>query len=457
MLLRSRLVAWVIVALLTSLALGGAVVLVNAKRSVRNEMRAALEVGRQTIDAGLRDIGRHTGLQREIDSKAGPRRVVEALIAPFKGGRHLRVLAIGRDLNLRIDPVRAHPPFRQAPAWFAWLVGVEPQAARVPLTIAGRSLGTVVIETDPTNELLEAWTELSSGFLVLMLFCGLTVGVIYLFTGRALRPLDRLALALEQVGRGDYETLRIGGRLTPELARLRDSFNLMAARLAAADANNRRLTEQMSTLQEEERSDLARDLHDEVGPLLFAIGVDVGTMMRLVSESGSDGLVAPLRSIAEAAQQLQRHVRGMLGRLRPIALAEFGLAEALHGLVGFWRRRQPEIEFRCVVAAGCDGLRAGLDMTVYRVVQECLNNAVRHGRPTTIAIEVAHNAADDEISVAVTDDGRGLPDEAAPGYGLIGMAERVRAAGGRLTLANRPAGGLAVRAALPCARPEAVS
>jgi two-component system, NarL family, sensor histidine kinase UhpB len=443
MLLRSRLIALVIVALSTSLVLGGVVVLLNATRSVRNEMHAALEVGRQTIDAGLHDI----------DSRASPRRDIETLIAPFKDNRHLRILVTGHDFDLRVDPVRERSPFGAAPAWFVRLIGVAPGADRVPLTVAGRSLGAVVIETDPANEILEVWSELSGGFVVLALFCGLTVGFIYLFTGRALRPLDRLSQALEQVGRGDYETLRIGGRLTPELARLRDSFNRMAVRLAATDADNRRLTEQVLTLQEEERNDLARDLHDEVGPLLFAISVDVATMTRLLDEGRSAALAAPLRSIADAAQQLQRHVRGMLGRLRPIRLAEFGLAEALHGLVGFWRRRQPEIGFRCAVSPGCDALAGGLDTIIYRVVQECLNNAVRHGRPRMIAVTVALNAAGDEISVEVADDGPGLPNAAAPGYGLIGMAERVRAAGGRLTLANQPAGGLAVRAALP--RPQA--
>jgi two-component system, NarL family, sensor histidine kinase UhpB len=451
MLLRSRLIALVVVALSTSLTLGGVIVVVNATHSVRNEMRAALDVGRQTISAGLHDI----------DRGASPRRDIRGLIAPFKHNRHLRVRVSGRDLDLRVDPMRESSPYGNAPAWFVRLIGVAPQTALVPLTVAGRSMGTVVIETDPTNEILEVWSELSGGGVVLALFCSLTMGVIFLFTGRALRPLDRFAVALEQVGRGDYETLRIGGRLTPELARLRDSFNRMAARLAATDAENRRLTEQVLTLQEEERNDLARDLHDEVGPLLFAISVDVGAMTRLLDEGRDAALAAPLHSIAEAMQRLQRHVRGMLGRLRPIGLTELGLAETLEALVSFWRQRQPEIDFRCRIAEGCEALGEGIDMIVYRIVQECLNNALRHGCPTTVTISVERNRARDEVSVAVIDDGSGLPDEAAPGYGLLGMSERVRAAGGRLILVNPPAGGLAVRATLPCApparqRPEAV-
>jgi two-component system sensor histidine kinase UhpB len=107
--------------------------------------------------------------------------------------------------------------------------------------------------------------------------------MIYVFIGRMLRPLDRLTRALEEVGDGRFRT-RFGGRLPPELARLRDSFNRMAARLADADADNRRLNAQLLTSREEERSELARDLHDEVGPYLFAIGADAALAARRLRE-----------------------------------------------------------------------------------------------------------------------------------------------------------------------------
>src|SRR5207247_8761203 len=96
-------------------------------------------------------------------------------------------------------------------------------------------------------------------------FCALLILLSYLYIERRWRPLCCLPAAMEEVGEGRYRT-RIDGRLTPELARLRDSFNRMAARLVEADATNRRLNEQLLTLQDQERSELARDLHDEVGP-----------------------------------------------------------------------------------------------------------------------------------------------------------------------------------------------
>jgi two-component system sensor histidine kinase UhpB len=291
---------------------------------------------------------------------------------------------------------------------------------------------------------------------VLALFAGGTIPLIFWVIGRALRPLDRLAGAMEQVGQGDY-AIRVADRLTPELARLRDSFNRMAGRLAATDADNRRLHEQLLTLQDEERNDMARDLHDEVGPFLFAINVDITNMTRLLNDGRIAELPSHAQSIAEAARHLQRQVRGMLGRLRPIGLAEFGLTEAVSELVEFWRRRYPEIEYRARVAPDSENLGDRVDTTVYRIVQECLSNAVRHGRPRLITISIDRDPQSGELVVEVADDGSGVDDAPAMGYGLIGMEERVKAIDGQLRFANRAGGGFVVRARLPCSRPQALA
>jgi two-component system sensor histidine kinase UhpB len=437
--LRFRLVVLVVVALLTSVMLGGAATLMNASRSVHTEMLSALQVGRQTINDALRGI----------DVSPDPQRDLDDLVASFKGSRHLRVSVTGATAAEE-QPVKDRSPFGGAPHWFARLVAVAPETDRIPIIIDGRMEGTVVIETDPRNEIREVWNELSSSLVVLALFGGATIPAIYLLLGRALRPLGRLTDAMEQVGRGDYD-IRINDQLPPELARLRDSFNHMAGRLAAADNDNRRLNEQLLTLQEEERGELARDLHDEIGPFLFAINVDIANMSRLLAGGRAEELPAHIQSIAEAARHIQRHVREMLGRLRPIGLAELGLATAIDDLVDFWRRRCPAIEFRVDIAQDGQALGERLETTIYRVVQECLSNAIRHAEPGLIAVAVARDPLRNHVSVEVRDDGTGPRRESERGYGLIGMEERINALGGRLSLTRRAGRGFAVHASLPCA------
>jgi two-component system sensor histidine kinase UhpB len=241
--------------------------------------------------------------------------------------------------------------------------------------------------------------------------------------------------------------------LAPELARLRDSFNRMAGRLTDADAENRRLTEQLLTVQERERSDLARDLHDEVSPYLFAINIDAANAARLLREERAAAACEHVHSITEAVRHMQRQVRSMIGRLRPIGLAEFGVREAIENIVAFWRRRRPDIRYKLAVSAGCEGLGELVGTTICRIVQESLSNAVRHAEPTLITISIERDGKG--VVVEVTDDGRGREDTSGLGYGLLGISERVRAVGGQLTFANGPSRGFAVVALLPCAAPAA--
>jgi two-component system sensor histidine kinase UhpB len=260
---------------------------------------------------------------------------------------------------------------------------------------------------------------------------------------------------LGSIGRGDYG-VRLAGRLPPELARLRESFNRTAGQLAGMAAENRRLNEQLLSLQEQERAELARDLHDEIGPSLFAINIDAANISRHAREGRLAPIASYVGSITEAVGHLQRQVKSMLGRLRPIGLAEFGLIEAIGNLIEFWRRRHPEIAYALELAPEAEGLGELVETTIYRVVQECLSNAIRHSRPTAISVKVDFARAGredrDTLVVAVADDGQGMGEEPRIGYGLRGMSERVKAMGGSLRVASSPGAGLAVTASLPCSR-----
>ncbi|HKM71416.1 MAG TPA: histidine kinase, partial [Stellaceae bacterium] len=435
--LRFRLIGMVCVALVVSLALGAATAWINASRSVRTEMRSALLVGRQTIENAI----------ERLQNSGDPLHDLEDLVASFDGNRHLRVRLIGEGEAITA-PIVERPPFGPLPGWFIRLIGVGSTADRVPIVVRGRDDATIVLETDPHNEILEVWNEFTGSLVTPAVFSSLTILLIYVFIGRALRPLAALAVALEQVGDGRYRT-RIAGRLGPELARLRDSFNRMAARLADADAENRRLNEQLLTLQEQERSELARDLHDEVSPFLFAINIDATAASRLLNDGRADEARDRVQSIADAVRPMQRQVRSMLGRLRPIGLDEFGLREAIENMIAFWRQRRPEIRYQLAISTECEDPGELVGLTICRIVQESLSNAVRHAGPTLITVSVDREDAD--VRVEVADDGGGMPEPRRPGYGLVGIGERVKAIGGSLSFSNKPAQGFAVAAVLPCA------
>jgi two-component system sensor histidine kinase UhpB len=427
--LRVRLVLWLGCVLAVTLGLGCALAGWHAAGSVRAEMQAALATGRQSVANSLRE----DTLSREL------RRVV----ATFDGNRHVRAIFTDAEGAVVAASV-LQPPARPIPAWFRHALG--PTLAPVVLTVPS---GAITLVADPTNEVGEVWGQANDAVRTLALFFGLTVLLIYWAVGRALMPLQRLAAAFGRIGAGDYAT-RLDPAGPPELARLASGFNRMAQQLGGAEAQNRQLQEQLLTLQEEERADLARDLHDEVGPFLFAAGIDATCIPALLQAGRVPEAEERADAIRESVAHIQTQIRSILGRLRPLSFGAVGLADAIGNLVAFWQDRHPNIDFMLDMAVEDDLLTESARATLCRIVQESLCNAVRHGAPARIEISVIREAAD--VVVSVADDGAG-PGAAGvtPGFGLVGMQERVRAQAGTLAIAARTGGrGLAVTARLPC-------
>jgi two-component system sensor histidine kinase UhpB len=436
--LRARLIALVGLVLLASLACGSALIAWHAAASVRTELRAALDVGTRTIRNGFDDLTRSSDRAAEL----------RHLIATFNGNRHVRAALVdAQDQAVAVS--RLFEPSLSVPDWFRRIIAGHPGAVRLPVP---ESPATVILQADPVNELGEVWGQSRDSVLVLSVFALLSALLICTAVGRALRPLENLSTAFARIGEGDYHrTLPEQG--PPELARLATGFNRMTERLAIVAAQNHRLNERLLTLQSEERADLARDLHDEVGPMLFAVDMTAATIERLVETGRTANITTHARSIHDAVARMQRHVRALLERLRP--LHAVGLESSIGRLVAFWQVRRPEIAFSVTVSVEDDSIGDELKETIYRVIQEAMSNAIRHGSPTRVQVVAAD--VENGIRVSVTDDGVGMPPNgfAAPGaqrFGLVGMRERVMAMAGSLAIQPGPSGkGLMLVAILPVA------
>jgi two-component system sensor histidine kinase UhpB len=421
--LRARLLVSITLLLLFILAVGSVFTYLHAVRKVETEMHAAIGVGARIAHNAVDDV----------EETGNPRRRLELLVADFNGDRHVRALLV-RDDGAILLASRLEPPQELVPQWFHNLFAGEPAIVAVKLPAAFDGLGAFMLQTDSHNEVYEVWSEVRLMLAMLTGFCALIAALVYLALGRALGPLDQLFAAFSRIG-GHGEVPRLAETGPIELARVYRGFNGMVERLQHMEAQNRRLHEQLVTVQEEERADVARDLHDEIGPFLFAVEVDTAAVRQFLDQKAYDRIGPRLGIIQESIGHMQKHVREILGRLRPAAVQELGLAHAVKSLVAFWQSRQPHLLFRVEVIE--DSFGEPLDATVYRIIQESLSNAVRHGSPAAIEI-VVDKAEENVLAVRVQDDGGGLP--AAPsnaGFGISGMKERVASLGGSLSVRNR--------------------
>jgi two-component system sensor histidine kinase UhpB len=428
--LRGQFFLSVGLALVLSLSLLGVVALGHARASVDTEMRKALEASDQIVDNALLSLPRD-----------GQDVYLERLVRSFDDNRHVRVALLEGGREIAASRLAKPEP---VPGWYQRLLEI-PVQERIDTAqpLHGRILR---VTTDAHNEIGESWTQFGDGAAILGIFSLLVLGLLHFAMTRIANPLKKLSSGFEVVGHGNYAA-QVAPQGPREIANLAESFNRMTARLGQLEASNRRLTAQMLAIQEEERADLARDLHDEMGPFLFAMRLDAEAIQAEAGKSGHIAIAERAQALGESVRHIQGHVRDILKQLRPDGLAETGLAVAIGNLATFWQRHGG-IAVHLDLAAETFGPEA--DGVIYRLVQEGLTNAARHGAARQAWIALA--AGDGAIRITVEDDGRGFTEAEGGGMGLKGMRERLSVLSGSLALGARPDGGTRLTAIIPLAR-----
>ncbi|MFE6649357.1 sensor histidine kinase [Nocardioides sp. NPDC057772] len=226
-----------------------------------------------------------------------------------------------------------------------------------------------------------------------------------------------------------------------------------------------RLREAQDQLQRlavaQERNRLSRDLHDSVKQRVFAMIMQLGTAQALLDrepgrEQSEPEAVRRAREAIDHAELLARQAGSELNlviqELRPAALEDRGLADALRGYAQDWSR-QNGIQARVTVSGDLPDLRAQPDVehALFRIAQEAMANVARHSRATSVRLEL--RAEERTVALSITDDGIGFdPDRAAGGVGLVSMRERAEALGGELVMDSAPGHGATITVRMGASR-----
>jgi signal transduction histidine kinase len=204
------------------------------------------------------------------------------------------------------------------------------------------------------------------------------------------------------------------------------------ARLSERTSELEQLTRLLLRAQEDERRRIARELHDEAGQALTAVKIELDL----------DGH----RDAGEKVGRALAQVRDLSNLLRPSALDDLGLSAALRALAADVSERS-RIKVDLDIETGGRTFSPEVEVVLYRVVQEALTNIVRHAKATWVRAQLAMRGHD--VWLTVEDDGQGLMPGTEPKLGLLGMQERVTAAGGTLTIAVAEPRGVRLTARIP--------
>jgi two-component system sensor histidine kinase UhpB len=341
-------------------------------------------------------------------------------------------------------PAAAPAPPAGVPAWFVALLAIPEIGAIHPVTIAGEQVGDIVFAPDLSADIHEKWI----GFLAIA-FAATTLmlltGAITCFTAATvLRPLQDLGDGLTRMRSGDYEHLiPITG--PPEIRRGSQEANELARTFNRLSQDNRSLLRRMVSLQDDERRDMARELHDELGPLLFGIRANTIALLETTPPDRPE-LGSAAEGILQSVETLQQANRRILDRLRPLYIQELGLERSIQTLLQNAKAQAPDLRITSQIDVALNEIDGLLSQTVYRVIQEAVTNVLRHAQAG--AMHVSARIVGRELTVEVSDDGIGFAPERTFGRGLTGMLERVRALSGTLQVL-RDGGRTSVRCQLP--------
>ena len=426
------------------MALGASVMIDNAREDIRAEVSSTTILALHLLDAEVL----HYTLDYDWAKTYNNNQYTIFRLKDLDNVRHLRIEYFDAFGNLRESNSLPRAKEGDAPPiWFIKLISKVSPALKVthrPIVINNRVLGEFVITPDPSYEIAEIWHD-TFGLLGLgMLFFLVVNGVVYWAVHSALRPLSKILNALTQLERGHLEA-RLPLFSLPELSDISSKFNAMAQTLETSKINNHRLTQRIIRLQEDERKNIAHDLHDEIGQHLTAISIDAATILKAKKISAAHISAA---AISEVAKQMMDIVREMLQHLRPVVLDELGLHSSLEELIGTWGQRNQSVSVNANIAGQLDGLNESVEITAYRIVQECLTNIAKYANASLVTIHV--NTKHENLLLSIQDNGKGF-EQSLPsnGFGLAGMRERVEGLGGKFSLHSDLGAGTRIEVALP--------
>lgn len=424
--LRIRLSIIVSLLCLTGIVLGTAYLVGSAKQRVAEEIESTATLAYQLLDTLLADP--------EAAMTDQARAQLVQRLSQIEDARHLDISITGDGQSTEISPSQTLTP--GAPTWFATRVRPDSLEYRLPLSSDSQQI--VLIRANPADEIAEAWAESKNLIIVLALVLAVLNSILYVIIGQWFKPVKDIVSGLGEVEQGNFGKLNTKVSL-PELQVITEKINSLAEVLKSAQEDNRKLAKKSLHIQEEERKNLAQELHDDMGQSISAIkAIAFSIHQRASDESTTSGA----EKIEAISTHMHEHVRGMMSKLRPTTLDELGLIPALQHMVDEWNDHHSEKFCSIKITDRIETSDPDIKINLYRIVQEALTNVARHSNATEVRILLTHGTA---FQLSIIDNGIGFnPEKISAGLGLLGIRERSQALGGQCKITTEPTKGVRI-------------
>ena len=213
---------------------------------------------------------------------------------------------------------------------------------------------------------------------------------------------------------------------------------------------NRKFTQLIQSHIEDERRSLARELHDELGQYVSAIKIFASNISNK-AKNLSPEIEKNADSVISAANQIYDGMHSIIKQLRPSALDNLGLAETLKDTVNTWQKQYQDLEIHLSIKGDLSHLNETLNINIYRIIQEAMNNVLKHSKAKVIKINLVLNKKG-LLELNFSDDGQGMDlkkVDQTKNFGILGMQERIQSLNGSFELISKKNQGTQILISVP--------
>ncbi len=426
--LKSQLLIYINSLLLLSMFVGLITIVMVTQKNVREEVLSTMNLAEFAIEQGVKKNPDFYLFQRENN---------ELGISELSEIRHLRIQFFNNDDILLEETLNTIDEIKPPPSWFISLIENLSQEiffSKINIEQRGELTGYILIKPEPIYEYAEIWQQIKVGLWIIGAFLILINIVVLILFSHMIKPINKIIEGFEKLESGNFKS-KIKKSNILELDIIGKKFNSMIDNLRQSNNKIHQLSQNLIDVQEQEKSELARDLHDELGQSLTALQAEAASISKSTKKKSRDEAIF---NVIKLSKNMMLSTREIIKKLNLGLIEDLGFESALIDLFENWKRRFKGVKFEYKMdEKSFKKITKKKTAHLYRIFQEALTNIAKHSSPKKIQINIKHLENNDRTRILISNDGINNDLSNQEGLGLIGIAERVDQINGTLEVSKK--------------------
>jgi two-component system sensor histidine kinase UhpB len=403
-------------------------IMMVTQKNVREEVLSTMSLAEFAIEQGVKKNPDFYLFQRENN---------ELGISELSGIRHLKIQFFDSNDVLLEETLNALDEIKPPPSWFINIIESLSDKiffSKINIEQRGELTGYVLIKPEPIFEYAEIWQQIKVGLWIIVSFLILINFVVLLLFSHMIKPINKIIEGFDKLEAGNFKS-KIRKSNILELDIIGKKFNSMIDNLRQSNNKIHKLSQNLIDVQEQEKSELARDLHDELGQSLTALQAEAASISKTTKKKSRDEAIF---NVIKLSKNMMLSTREIIKKLNLGLIEDLGFESALIELFENWKRRFKGVKFEYSIdEKAIEKITKKKTAHLYRIFQEALTNIAKHSSPQKIHISIKYIDNSNRIRILISNDGFSNDSSNQDGLGLIGIAERVDQIQGTLEISKK--------------------